>query len=751
MSYAVRCRSLLLRLDEGGRAISLVNQADGYDFLAPGTHPVGLWQLGLIRPVSYDDPLPPIEIPDIAYEGHEWMANRNEYRPDLALDSNDAPAPLVSGDENGLMLTYAMPIDGGSATVVLRIDGGAAAEDLRFTASVVLPEAWAIKSATFPRLRGFGDRQAPQDDRLLYPENWGVLRSNPLDAMTNYTGQYPSAVNWCQMAAWLHGQSGLYFGVLDPDSNHTGIDAQYVEGDEPAPWSTVHWYIPEEGQPGYTPKAYTPLSDRLAEGAEPTMQWRINHWPEMASRWNCPYPVALRGFTGSWYEAGQIHRAWATQQRWCRRGLLAERDDASSALAGLDLWFIKYGFHPGSFEAKPAWDFQQAMHRLLDFFGSPFGIHWYNWHNFSWHSHYPTHFPTQEGFREVADDLMARGVVVMPYCQGRLLYMDRPAIEQERTHASIEANGQPYLEKYTPQDEWPLALCPADKWAQMQWYDTARALWKQYGVQGVYFDQIAAMMPSLCYHAGHGHPLGGGNTYWKGYDQALAAMEPLIAQDPRRFLSSELMSDAFMDRLDLYLSFVPPLEDYVPLHPAIYSGYTTIMGRATIEEALKDPQIYLVTQGEQLLFGGQLGWSDDRILDYPEAAACLRNLAQLRAKVRRYLHYGILQRPLDISVSGEPLRIMLPKAASGKPNPLPIEREAVRHTIWQSPEGGYLILLLNESPEERTVSFTLLAEMPAGNWSQLSLGSDAVAETSLDGEVMITVPALTVVALVSKL
>ncbi len=750
MSYEVRCRSLSLRLDGRGRAISLVNKADGYDFLAHGMHPVGLWQLGLIRPVRYDDPLPPITIPDIAYAGHEWWANRLEYRADLALDSNDAPAPAITGDADGLMLTYVMPIDGGSATVILRIDGGEEAEDLRFTASVVLPEAWAIKYATFPRLRGFGDPQAPDEDRLLFPENWGVLRRNPLDAMANYTGQYPGSVNWCQMAAWFHGQSGLYVGVLDPESNNTGIDAQYVEGDAPAPWNTERWHIPAKDAPQYVPRAYSPLAERLAQGIEPSLQWRVNHWPEMVSRWNCAYPVVLRGFTGSWYEAGQIHRAWATRQRWCRRGLLAEREDASSTLAGIDLWFIKYAFPASAHEAQPAWEFQQAMHRLLEYFGSPFGIHWYHWHNFSWHSHYPAHFPTQEGFREVADDLLARGVVIMPYCQGRLLYRDRPALEQERTHASIEANGQPYLEMYTPADAWPLALCPADSWAQMQWYETARTLWRQYGVQGVYFDQIAAMPPSLCYHAGHGHPLGGGNAYWMGYDEMLGTMAPLIDQDTRRFLSSELMSDAFMDRLDLYLSFVPPLEDYVPLHPAIYSGYTTIMGRATTEDALKDPQLYLITQGEQLLFGGQLGWSNDRILDYPETAACLRNLAQLRAKVRRYLHYGILQHPLDITVSGEPLRFTLPQSASGKPHALPIEREAVRHTVWQSPEGDYLILLLNESSEERTVSCSLPDKMPAGNWSQFSLGSEAVSQVSLEGLVMLTVPALTMLALASK-
>ncbi|HOS44382.1 MAG TPA: DUF6259 domain-containing protein, partial [Armatimonadota bacterium] len=610
------------------------------------------------------------------------------YLADLTLDSS-ALTPVIAGDEDGLSLTYTAPVPGGLATVTLRVTGGEDAEELRFTFGVHLPEDWAVKRAAFPRIRGFGDYAAPDDDALLYPENWGVLRRNPLADMTDFAGQYPGSVNWCQMMAWFHGAHGLYVGVLDPDSHFTGLDAQYVEGEHPAGWRHF-WDVVMPPLP-----ARAPLDARLS--ADPAMQLRVNHWPEMRHAWTCPYPVVLRGFTGDWFDAGHIHRAWATRQRWCRRGLLAERDDASVTLASLDLWFIRYAFPAWARESAPAWDFQRAMHKLLDFFGAPFGIHWYHWHDFSWHTHYPAHFPVQEGFVEVLDDLQSRGVVVMPYCQGRLLYRDRPTFATDRAHATVEAHGQPYLEKYTDQDDWPLALCPADRWARMQWWDTARTLWRHYGTDGVYFDQITAMGPSLCYHAGHGHPLGGGAWYWQGYDDALGAMAPMIAEDPDRFLSSELLSDAFMDRIDLYLSFVPPIEDYVPLHPAIYSGYTTVMGRSTPEAVMADPQLFVIEQGEQFLFGGQLGWMHDAILDHPEAAAFLRDLVRLRAQVRAILHFGIMQRPLEMTVSGAALALDLSPACCGKERPVALERPAVRNTVWQSPDGDFAVLLLNEA------------------------------------------------------
>lgn len=752
MTYRISTQTLVLTLDSLGRVVSLRHSDSGYEFLSARSEPVGLWEMGLIRPVSYSDPLPAIVVPEIEHEGHEWFANREEYKADLELDSNDFDAPVIGGTDSGLTLTWAVAVPDGIATVTISIDGGTDRDRLEFRIDVLLPDTWSVKRVTYPRIRGFGDLAVPEEDALLYPETWGVLRHNPLEDRTNYSGQYPAHINWCQMLAWLHEDKGIYLGVLDPESNHTGLDMQYVEGAEPVPLEndrrTLH--VSEAGsEPGVIERAIArmPLTERVAAGVGPSMQLRCHHWPLMVSKWSSPYPVVLQGFSGSWYDAAVIHRDWATRQRWCRRGRLADREDASSALAGLDLWFSQYGFPPWSKDPAPAWEFQKSMHALHDFFEMPFGIHWYHWHNFSWHSGFPAHAPPVEGFKEVLCDLQERGIVVMPYCQGRLLYRDRPEFEAERAHASVEANGQPYLEKYTPQDDWPLALCPGDKWSQEQWHEAARMLWEEYGVEGVYFDQITAMPPSLCYHAGHGHALGGGNQYWHGYDTALASMAPMIQEDSDRFLSSELMADAFMDHIDLYLSFVPPLEDFVPLHPAIYSGYTTVMGRNTPEGVLRDPQLLAICQGEQLLFGGQLGWVDDSILKYPDAAAYLRDLARLRSVVREFLHYGTMERPLDLKQESR-ISLALPADFTGK-GTVHIERPAVRHTAWRACDNRRLVLLLNEATDESTVQLEIPSDWPGGDWALRVLGKADPAAINVDGTISLSLPALSVVALVS--
>lgn len=69
MAYRITCSTLETLLDEQGRVVSLLHRAGGYEFLSAPAPPVGLWELALIRPVAYDDPLPEVVIPTLPYPG----------------------------------------------------------------------------------------------------------------------------------------------------------------------------------------------------------------------------------------------------------------------------------------------------------------------------------------------------------------------------------------------------------------------------------------------------------------------------------------------------------------------------------------------------------------------------------------------------------------------------------------------------------------------------------------------------------
>jgi hypothetical protein len=242
-------------------------------------------------------------------------------------------------------------------------------------------------------------------------------------------------------------------------------------------------------------------------------------------------------------------------------------------------------------------------------------------------------------------------------------------------------------------------------------------------VDGVYFDQITAMPPSICYHSRHGHAPGGGTHYWRGYDRALAKIQGEREGEADRFLSSELLADAFLDRIDLYLPFVPPLEDYVPLFPALYGDYALLMGRSTPAPVMEDRQLMALCQGEQFLFGAQLGWTDDSILERPEAARYLRELAHLRSRVHDALTGARMLPPPIVDCQPKNIELRIPAALCGRERDLSLRRAPVRASAWRHESGQRLILVLNESAEPSRARLTLPEGWTAGECRGWFLGN----------------------------
>ncbi|MBI2441016.1 MAG: hypothetical protein HYV35_06550 [Lentisphaerae bacterium] len=157
--------------------------------------------------------------------------------------------------------------------------------------------------------------------------------------------------------------------------------------------------------------------------------------------------------------------------------------------------------------------------------------------------------------------------------------------------------------------------------------------------------------------------------------------------------------------------------------------------------------LFAMVQEEQFLFGGQLGWTSAEIMQYPEAAAFLRDLAILRTRVRRFLHFGSIAPPLAAEVAGAKISVLIPAALCARKRPLRLERQAVRHTVWRGPDGRPLVLLLNESAEPASITFAARAEWPQFKWRKWTLGRVESEPIRMDKVVALTVPALTAVAL----
>ena len=159
------------------------------------------------------------------------------------------------------------------------------------------------------------------------------------------------------------------------------LPSRYPNGFAGAPLQMTAYYV--DGVGGF----YLATEDSLCTdkdfnffktGSAEQLAWEVAHfqWDARQGRDLSPdYPVVLAAMTeGSWYEAAQRYRKWATVQRWCARGTRWERvqrGDASrwllEEIGAISMWW--------PFEM----DIREPVRRAREVFGAPllhFPLRW---------------------------------------------------------------------------------------------------------------------------------------------------------------------------------------------------------------------------------------------------------------------------------------------------------------------------------------------------------------------------------------
>lgn len=503
-------------------------------------------------------------------------------------------------------------------------------------------------TAQFPRITNL---TVSRSGALAAPMGWGQLYK---DATRNgsYQGDYPNGWTTMQFASLFDGGSGVYLAAHDGQASHKRL---------------VFTPHPEVDAVGFEVVQYPPSM------AEPGRDYES------------PYPVVVGTHPGDWFDAARIYRAWAVKHSlWFPKQPLSRNSDTPPWLKHNPLWCCTSG------------DPQDVLANVTEFkkfFGVPMGLHWYVWHQIPFDDHYPEYFPAKPGFREAVAELKAKGVQVMPYINGRLFDSQTDSWRREAAQDScaLSEKGEKYVEVYGKSP--PLSpMCPATTYWQEKISGIVERLVGEFGVNGVYIDQIGAAGTALCFNRNHPHDAGGVASWVPGYREMLTrTRKKMRAKDAESFLTTEDAAEPYQGKIDAFLMCNQTRGGLVPMYPAVYGGRALTFGRYIYEEDAKASLPFITKVAEMFIFGAQLGWIDPFILKYPKEAGYLKRLAHTRLAATRYLALGEMLRPPVIESEAPSVKTRW-ELWGGKHE---IEFPAVMGSAWRADDGSVGLLLTN--------------------------------------------------------
>lgn len=496
-------------------------------------------------------------------------------------------------------------------TVTATVTADSAVDALVWDFQVTPPTTgWALWNVRF----NLCVREPDDGGTVFVPRSAGQLERGAWGRQWRYAGRYPSGwITMPYMAAYESesGGAGVYVGAHDPGGSVKEIFAASQPGSRTVGFS-IEYPVPDMGKPGVS--------------------------------FELPGTIVWRRFDGDWFDAACIYRDWVRREaRWYPKLGPDGREDTPKWMRELSVW-ARGGGPP-----TPGRPLVQAFREKM---GVPVGFHWYRWHQIPFDNDYPHYFPPDDSFDETVKILQAKQIHVMPYTNARLWdTRDRGTQDFQfsnvaRPGATKDEQGELYIEKHEKEsDGTPVrhaVMCPSSAVWRNKVQETVLRLMNEYGVHGVYLDQVGAAKPLLCFDETHGHPLGGGHWWAESYGKILGGIREKMPEG--RILTTESNAETYVKGFDGYLTYNWQYDGQVPAFAAVYGGALQMFGRAYRRGPTKDLALRMKA-GQQLVYGEQIGWIDPRVVNEPDNFAFLRQLVHLRSRFTRYFYAGQMGRP----------------------------------------------------------------------------------------------------------
>ncbi|MFH1614069.1 MAG: DUF6259 domain-containing protein [Planctomycetota bacterium] len=549
--------------------------------------------------------------------------------------------------------------------------------------------SYGVWETYFPYIRCIPAGNTPLNDYLAYPSGAGRLIPNPFGDIahrSNYEAPisamgYPSSHNMQWAAIYDANMGGLYFATHDPNAYRKDF-----------------YYLPMTGQ--YILCTVQHPENKGQAGLD----------------YSSPYSVLTRYTPGHWYDASQIYREWALQQKWACKGNLADRDDIPEWYKDTPLYFVCYG------SAGDIGTLKTHAIAYKNYFGydGPVPLNWYNWQvrfpdqtsraDDDGTCHTGQNMVAKDGYAAALSELEIEGVYVQPYINSRIYDvpdLDDPCLPtgwQDIAVKDILGNYVIWNASYPGL----LDMCRTQQAYQDWMTDTATSLAENCNAKGAYMDQFGKIHND-CFDPSHGHPLGGGDWQTDAMRQfAQGVRSSCKAVDEDSVFSGEDAAEICIDVLDgdLFHSDLTPA--YCPLVHAVYHDYWVFYGRA-LHSTFSDITKFRFTTGNLFTYGTKLGRFDvtfDTFMTQPQYVAFmsrLRKLARYKYGARKHLEYGRMLRPIKFDNNVPDVNY----TESGKAYSSP----AIMSSIWEAPDKSVGLVLYNISGTTQQYQITLTSDV----------------------------------------
>jgi hypothetical protein len=578
----------------------------------------------------------------------------------LSITNNGDNAVIVLNNPTNINLPDSL-----TTTISIESDNEKSSWDIAVTG---LGVDCSLIDVIFPQL----NIKADGNDTFFYPLYSGQLTENPGteidyfndtdDIHDNLIGTYPRG--WgttMQFLSYYNANYGLYFGFHDPDASLKDFGVKNENG-------------------GIRIQCKIPVADKTINGND----WEMSGYFE------------LDLYNGDWFDAALLYKEWASTSAsyWPQES--AEHTARQHSVGDIGAWITTHMATDGTVAEN-----QTYIQLALDFYDFPVGVHIYEWNNFEHDHFYPTFFPEQDNLDAMISNIQdTNDALIMPYINGRMwdtgvggdddgdaeavIYFNNEGFEDATKHSDGS-----FIEDFPFEGNTFAIMCPTQSNWQSIITDAADQLTNsnRLGSKAVYLDMVSASAAAQCMDTSHNHTLGGG-SYWRdGYKQMFQSIHTTIPTDD--FITVEGGCDFLVDEVDAFMVQGWQTRNQVPGWQVIYTNKVQLFGTATHAGMYGDQRFYgRLSQG--FAYGVQTGrqfiWLSINSTQNPDkemAANYVRSLGRMRYKLRNFMSYGEMKRPIDISGAIPEITYEIHDWGGSRGN-ITITNPAIRKTVWQN-------------------------------------------------------------------